>query len=214
MIRGPPIVCKAAVQWFDLLVKLMKFLDPEFPDLKYQCPNSRPILKLVPIWQFSVFPGEEGGEDSLWFLLPTPHAARGFLIKWNERRPRWGHFTLQLYFMSLECEHCPDVQPQSTNSPFGTWYAPDSQDALSKRKEQKLCSTENRKDALYQIQSHEWQFLETHNWYVLNARPLRLYDITPNACKGRESWNWRESIVENHERSRECRISLGRCGVK
>ena len=108
----------------------MKFLDPEFPDLKYQCPNSRPILKLVPIWQFSVFPGEEGGEDSLWILLPTPHAARGFLIKWNERRPRWGHFTLQLYFMSLECEHCPYVQPQSTNSPFETIYAPDSQDTL------------------------------------------------------------------------------------
>ena len=135
MIRGPPIVCKAAVQWFDLLVKLMKFLDPEFPDLKYQCPNSRPILKLVPIWQFSVFPGEEGGEDSLWFLLPTPHAARGFLIKWNERRPRWGHFTLQLYFMSLECEHCPDVQPQSTNSPFETLYAPDSQDTLPEETE-------------------------------------------------------------------------------
>ena len=125
MIRSPPIVCKAAVH-------ILRFLYPDFPDLKYQCPNSRPILKLVPIWQFSVFPGEEGGEDSLWFLLPTPHAARGFLIKWNETRPRWGHFTLQLYFMSLECEHCPDVQPQSTNSPFGTWYAPDSQDALSK----------------------------------------------------------------------------------
>ena len=40
------------------------------------------MLKLVPIWEFSVFPGEDCGEDSLWFLLPTrrlPHK-----MKWDE----------------------------------------------------------------------------------------------------------------------------------
>ena len=45
------------------------------------------MLKLVPIWDLSVFPGEDCGEDSLWFLLPTRQETmrplNTALLHWN-----------------------------------------------------------------------------------------------------------------------------------
>ena len=80
----------------------MKFLDPEFPDLKYQCPNSRPILKLVPIWQFSVFPGE--GEEGGFCVVSIAHAARGGLphkMKWEETTMRPLHTAAVLHVFGM-----------------------------------------------------------------------------------------------------------------